>query len=1400
MSRNLLTRETPWSVASFTRATPAYGQDGLQVEAGAPRYMLIDPVVIPGATNLVPGAAQDFEGGGWAAQGGAVVTVTQNQAVADWGTLTATRIQTAGGVTALKYALHVVAPSVANQPYTTTLQVKNVGATAVIIDQLLGDGKTIQPGEMTSVGITAIGDGVTQVGLRFSAPTAGNDIDILAWQPMVINGAEVAAFTAVSRGAQMVAGAGGRGVLVEGGVTNLIPTAAQDFDGGGWAAQNGAVVTVAQGQFVPEWVTSAATRIQTAGGTTALKYALNVVAPSVNNQPYTTTLQVKNLGAKDVKVDQILAAGTKSVTIHPGEVVPVEITAAGDGTTYVGIRFSSPAAGDNLDFLAWRPMVAAIERATTWTGGTRAGEMLELLADALPMSGEQGSWEHDLVITPSVYRQSGTPAMLFILWGANSDGYLWLGHNASSAEFRLDSSGGGFGNYFDFADNLIPTGSVRLTVTWDADQICVYAGTTLIASLGQEYIPYLPAAWASGHIGWAGGGTQADCIHQAVRVSSRARTAAEIRAAANKPLSLDADTTGLWFVPSSGEALVVRPNGQTVQFPGAPQHPYQITESLPQQRGRDSDGEAYIYHHGGVRRVKHEPVYRRLSDTDRAALSAFIRDAAQGVRRRCTWVDFDGVQRTPRLLSGNLDFEPENGYYRVTVPLEEELAINWPVSGLGFDAEFGRKTSLAPVWIWKLVVDGTTYWISDHVRTIASFEGGITTLAWVQQWGKIREGLDGGLTEILIADYTLTLLIDPDADPNIETLALSAPLETSTCALYLWAAGLDPSTDPPREVTRGYVFDLAKLDQTAFELTIKDESRRLRQKYIGTKITIADYPNADPDDVGKVIPIVYGTIRGLRTVALKAGLLTTLKGSITAGAVSCQVARVDGIVPGTTVFRVDAEDIKVTAVNGETLTIARGQNGTTASPHEAGSRMLERMNSPFVFGYSDHAVDSIDKVTVLAGEVEIDVTDQCTRYTGQVGNQYSTYGAKGIITISQAQADVILQRVNKITNTLSINNPAHAHSNTATANQVANNVGTDYGGPTSSQASVVPSYPYLGEVVQQTTTMRVHYWGGDLGSKLYINGELVAQGYSSGYYDWAGTTVADVDATHVKGSGLGAYIELTSCSRELTYAPQGAAVAQQSALQGTINSAADALVGGGICADGSRDMTVAEVFDELLGRCGSYGATQINGNLPGSYAINGAITEYRPAAEWAHQLAFELRSRFRLLLGVPRLIVRPDVLVSTATISACRATAEGRHMHRQRKADYEQIINKISVIYARDWSKARSADAYRKITDPAENGPSIENFGEQERPELFQFDFVTTDEMAENVRDHYINRLAVRPWVHEVDNFLDYWDVHFADAVTLAFAGNVVGEVRQAQLSPGSATEMNGVTLVVEVY
>ncbi len=177
----------------------------------------------------------------------------------------------------------------------------------------------------------------------------------------------------------------------------------------------------------------------------------------------------------------------------------------------------------------------------------------------------------------------------------------------------------------------------------------------------------------------------------------------------------------------------------------------------------------------------------------------------------------------------------------------------------GFKAEIAKPRGSKPAWIFTLTVAGVEYCLSDMVVTIPSWHGGVTTRAWVAQWGEISEQVSGSLNEIRISDFSLTLIADPDAGDNINYLIAHNDLEASQCSLYLWFQGLNAATDPPQEFYRGYVRDLATGDNgLTWQLILEDEASRLSANF-GEILNQVNYPTAMSTHIGRMLPVVFGT-------------------------------------------------------------------------------------------------------------------------------------------------------------------------------------------------------------------------------------------------------------------------------------------------------------------------------------------------------------------------------------------------------------------------------------------------------------------------------------------------------------------------------------------------------------
>jgi hypothetical protein len=114
----------------------------------------------------------------------------------------------------------------------------------------------------------------------------------------------------------------------------------------------------------------------------------------------------------------------------------------------------------------------------------------------------------------------------------------------------------------------------------------------------------------------------------------------------------------------------------------------------------------------------------------------------------------------------------------------------------GFTTEKNKKTGAKPVWILKIPFISGTLYLSDRVVTITNWATPpIVTLPWIASWGSIDEDISGQLSMPMISDFSVGIIIDPDAVTNIHDLLWSESVETIDCSLYLWFEGLNASME-----------------------------------------------------------------------------------------------------------------------------------------------------------------------------------------------------------------------------------------------------------------------------------------------------------------------------------------------------------------------------------------------------------------------------------------------------------------------------------------------------------------------------------------------------------------------------------------------------------------------------
>lgn len=877
-----------------------------------------------------------------------------------------------------------------------------------------------------------------------------------------------------------------------------------------------------------------------------------------------------------------------------------------------------------------------------------------------------------------------------------------------------------------------------------------------------------------------------------------------------------------------------------VQFPAPPDRNSSDTAELFQPSRLSSDGTFYSYGKALYYRINHTVVLPRISDTLLASLRSFYETTCQGGLTPFIWFDHTGdTWASTNYVSSNYAGRGHNcrfgaeikwkqvGYNqnRVEIPMVEDIALQSPTVA-DWNTAKNAPAGSVPVWLWRLTVAGTDYWLSDHAVQVLGGAWNITALPWIRQWGAVQHGLTNNLNEYKTSSFSLDLLIDPAITPNLKTLAETYELEQYPVELYLWWWGLNAATDPPRLKWRGNIRNHPQMDDVTMRLECEDESARL-VKNIGTLLDSATYPNADANDVGKVIPIVFGDAKRLPALGADIGKRTTLPAAITAAAVSFDLSDVTGL--GTATIQIDDEQMQISSVSGNTVTVSRGINGTLSATHSRGAAVWE-VKPEYIY-IAAEALDALPRVYGTIDDIPIDITSVVTRYTGQPGslhpsgkyNGLAVVSLPGVLTATQLDALGVARtgaavktgaaaKTGTASQTGQPSDPGHNHTGSQT------NI-TQYGSNpnwSGSQGSVTlyTSFPGLGAQVQSNYTISVSVAGiGANGWDLYVGG--VNLGYTSNGTRTFTATSGDAVQIDVVGRFQTniTSVNVYASSRAYTYIPQvstaAAGVAAGSlavndsigvtdtvAVADTITpyltglATVRSIISHTILCDCTRNVYLPSAVEQDILTRASGGTLTTVGTFPAFYRFDGAITEYKSAQYWLDYFAFQCRAWFVKEVGVAKLIVRPDGLTPIKTISNCLLNTDRRSLTK-RKAPLSEVINIISLRYNRDWSQSRAAGNYRGC-NVGRMAESIQYYGEREQSgDLFWFDFVAGDQMAAHVRGYYLSKQSRRHWIYDWDASLEHEELVFADAVTLGIDNNTVVQITAPDLHPGSQNQID---------
>ena len=782
-------------------------------------------------------------------------------------------------------------------------------------------------------------------------------------------------------------------------------------------------------------------------------------------------------------------------------------------------------------------------------------------------------------------------------------------------------------------------------------------------------------------------------------------------------------------------------------------------------------------------------------------------------------------------------------------------------------------------------------------------------LPLIASWGQIDEDISNQLSMPQVSDFRADIIVDPDADPNIDDLLWTEAVETLDCELYLWFGGLDAATDPPKLRWTGNIIDFEKVSELVYQVNFIDGGAKLNSNP-GRVLSLADYPNASLNDVGYQMSIGYGTLTRVPALRLDVSKKTTLMTDITAFASAFTLST--DISPNGLMIIIDGERIQVDSVSGKNVSACRRAQAayapgnfvalSTALP--SGLGMAAAPNGDVYTTDATAGSAQIFKQTagegafVALGTSALVWRAVCVAPNGDVyacvsgGDIYRQAGGVGSFTaLSQAS--------------LAWNGMCAAPNGDIYASVYGGDIYKRAGGTGNFTALSQSSLGWMGMCATHGGDIYCIVVGGDIYKRTAGAGNFTAIGGTNRYWSciavapngdiYAGVgSTSQIGDIYVRAGGTGAFVAVGETARQymgLAVAPDGSVYLRtyQGAIYKKQGTGAAHTIGAEVSIESGTEVALfldhpvksidkIESVDQkgnitdVTALCATYtgqgGAHDLAGyagmgvisapvnylitdkflisgqgyqddgtfggssgdlierpdhifchflytyaGLPvanfstdaatpfaaDSYKFSMVLNSRKKLREWLANMALQCRCWFRFNAGLAYLLYRPDSLTSDKTIAKFADNDDNTTTMRVRRSPLDEIINKIDLLYKRDWSKPDGREAYQAVTS-ANDATSIAAYGEKEQPDLFLFDFVWVDAMAADLLAFYLARYKDRKKVVTGDLFLDNFEIEFADAVTLTEAGGILCEVGKAGDAPGSGRTATKLPIVAREY
>jgi len=740
-----------------------------------------------------------------------------------------------------------------------------------------------------------------------------------------------------------------------------------------------------------------------------------------------------------------------------------------------------------------------------------------------------------------------------------------------------------------------------------------------------------------------------------------------------------------------------------------------------------------------------------------------------------------------------------------------------------FSARKELKTS-SPVTLAVFHFPDGDAFVSD--RSLTAGEGGPYFKGLVTSWGSLSTP-GHGLFSIGLPEITIELANTGDT-PFSSLLEACVPEDTYV-DLYQWFEGLDYADK--ELIGRFVISSPVSYNESNVRLALVGAFVR-KNRLIGKKISRDEYPQVDPDAVGRIENIIYGSPRNVACPAVVAGGFSTLASDISAAYTALEISGgVDEAsfpaAPFTLVC--DKEEMRVASCGAapfKTWTVTRGYNGTTATAHKKGARLYEKRTG-YTFLVAGHPVKSIGDVYVGGVRVLSGVT-----------RNVDDGGKATVVFTDKFKLEKSVD--------LSMSDDGHAHSGGVSSRRFYGQPFTLYGagqGAWYSSCCSVNTGASLGTIQSVTLhiVMRDHLVQSGSDPQFHVRGTglseqsthfMNTQGYISiarsfttsinNWGVWSIDVMADngmLDQNYTPVS----HPAIDEVYWDVAYTPNTSNNTSGVSLSG--NSAADFIVGGKVTCDvdgyqdgasGAYTGTPSSLIENPADVTGHFlvnymgvsmdeldaSFTAARGPLsqaiPGGYRFAGVINS--PADAFDLLEGWSAQSRLKVVHdGVSAGLVFIDNAVSSPVkVIHKKMVKEGSPMVS--RTGREEVINRMDIHYLKDFKAdgnsvgdyaalAGSSAAYPSEGDTA----SVALYGPKATARPTLFGFVADAAMASDLRDFYITRFKDVKRRLTMTLFLDNFELEEGDVLEMDYvstAFDISGSrfyVEKTAFAPGSA-------------